>query len=411
MHLDFSGIDFVKYNTQLDALVSASNTMDEQTFRLNYELSKCDLPLVYQPPIDEEFSLYRARLARNILPDEDLNCPQTFSYVPVSKVTGTFPGIGRANYSGQSIFYASFSPTTNFREIDADVKAGEEVFLSRWKVSKDSRLNLYRVFPKESFDDDNYSGLLKVADKELANSELGVFLRRLGELFMNTEEGKSKYLPTAYIANYILRHKILISDGNQRILLGYSGLVYPSTKDNSGKELNVAIIPSFINKHAELEVVWKGRVAEDIHSIKFSSVGFCKKGRIKWYIPYTRRDDIKPIGYSYIDTDNRIVDVSNGILRDRDGQIVLDMYAVFYDHFDEWCNAFMETFGDTLINKSLSDITDLKSLQELNKYEIAFDLGNWTYQDSGKTHNIARVVYFVEIHTSTKEVKVSTSTI
>ena len=175
-------IDFTRYHAQLDALVAASKIMDEQSFRLAYDKLKCEIPLIYFHPINEEFPLFRARLARSIKPDEDLNCPQTFSYVPDSKVTETFPSIHRANYNSQSIFYASFSPITNFREINADVKAGEEVYLARWKVPKDSRLSLYRVFPKESFFNDNYFGLLKVTDGELANNEMGNYLRHLAHI-------------------------------------------------------------------------------------------------------------------------------------------------------------------------------------------------------------------------------------
>lgn len=67
-------------------------------------------------------------MAAKIGKDEDLTLPSTFSYVPIEK--SDVISRGRMNKKGQSMFYASLSPDTNYREICHDIKEGDEVYLS-----------------------------------------------------------------------------------------------------------------------------------------------------------------------------------------------------------------------------------------------------------------------------------------
>lgn len=403
--MDLSTIDFTIYHEHLDNLIAASKNMDEQTFRLTFDKEDDRMPFIFTLPINDDLFLYRARLARKIHSDEDLNCPQTFSYVPSSKITDTFPYLQRANYSGQSIFYASFFPITNFREISADVMAGEEVYLSKWYVSKGSNLSLYRVFPKESFDDSNYSGFLKVEDENLRSNEMGRYLRRLGELMMNCEDGDSKYLPTACIANYIYNVRLPVPSGMNIESLGFHGLIYPSTKESSGKELNLAISPSFIDKHAKLQIVWKGKVGEDLKSIKYSSIGFCNKGKIDWYSLTISPEDITLFDVFFYDAKDNKYDVSNGMLRDKNGMVISDKFAVCFDHYDEFIDAYLKEFGDSLYEMQLSEITGIDTFKERTiKHLIVKDLEDWSYEEGGENYKMVRVSYHIEVQAGLKRI-------
>ena len=59
-------------------------------------------------------------MGNSIGADEDITNPSTFSYVPQNKCSSSFPPLQRCNFSGQSVFYASMSVKTNFKEIDKE---------------------------------------------------------------------------------------------------------------------------------------------------------------------------------------------------------------------------------------------------------------------------------------------------
>ena len=153
---------FSRYHSKLDEYVHSAKVMDEQTFRLTYENDQGTLPLSAIRLPDIQLSLYRSRLARFVRDNENLLSPQTFSYVPLASTNENFPKLQRANFSGQSIFYGSLSPTTNFREISEDVTAGEEIYMAKWIFSPDANLMLYKVLPPKGAFLNDY--LLKSAD-------------------------------------------------------------------------------------------------------------------------------------------------------------------------------------------------------------------------------------------------------
>ena len=70
-------------------------------------------------------------MGNSIGADEDITNPSTFSYVLQNKCSSSFPPLQRCNFSGQSVFYASMSVKTNFKEIDKESSIGKEVYIYR----------------------------------------------------------------------------------------------------------------------------------------------------------------------------------------------------------------------------------------------------------------------------------------
>ena len=138
---------FLRYHAKLDEYVKAAKSMDEQNFRLTFEKDQGVLPFYVIHLPDLPITLYRSRLERKVGKEEDLSSPQTFSYVPLASTNKYFPNLQRANFSGQSVFYGSLSPTTNFREISEDITEGEEIYMAKWNISPDANLMLDRVLP------------------------------------------------------------------------------------------------------------------------------------------------------------------------------------------------------------------------------------------------------------------------
>ena len=229
---------FPKYHSKLDEYVRSAKTMDEQAFRSNFENDKGTLPLCFIQLTGIPINLYRSRLERKVGEKEDLTSPQTFSYVPLTSTNEHFPNLQRANFSGQSIFYGSLSPTTNFREISEDVTAGEEVYMAKWNISPNANLMLYKVFPpKETFLNDKFQKIFELKKEEC--EAFGAFFQKLGDIMMSTGEGKAKYLVSALCANFVYNFPpMTLPDGSK--IGHFDGILYPSTKMEDGSELNMA---------------------------------------------------------------------------------------------------------------------------------------------------------------------------
>ena len=105
----------------------------------------------------------------------------------------------------------------------------------------------------------------------------------------------------------------------------YDAIAYPSTRIGNGKAdyYNFVINPEFIDNHASLRYVIKGKLQEDLQSITCENIGFNHEGIIDWYEPYICLDDviINPIGF--IDKDFTFVDINDDIIvKDKVGKIV-----------------------------------------------------------------------------------------
>jgi len=337
---------FPRYHSKLDEYVNSAKTMDEQTFRRTYENDQGTLPFSVIRLPDIPLSLFRSRLERGVGSKEDLSSPQTFSYVPLASTNADFPKLQRANFSGQSIFYGSLSPTTNFREISEDVTAGEEIYMAKWNITADANLMFYKVLPPQGVFLNEYLRKMLGLDEEASNAFESYF-QKLGEIIMSTEEGNAKYLVSALCANFVYKFKPSdLPDGSK--IKPFDGILYPSTKMEDGSELNVAIKPECIDRYATLQYVIRGKVAKDLRSINYSDIGFCKDGEIHWYSPWIDHKDITPTKIYVWDINNSLVDIDGGILYDKVGKAVSNPSAVFEYQKDYWAGEYIRQFQSSL---------------------------------------------------------------
>ena len=393
---------FPKYHSKLDEYVRSAKTMDEQDFRSNFENDKGTLPLCFIQLTGIPINLYRSRLERKVGEKEDLTSPQTFSYVPLTSTNEHFPNLQRANFSGQSIFYGSLSPTTNFREISEDVTAGEEVYMAKWNISPNANLMLYKVFPpKETFLNDKFQKIFELKKEEC--EAFGAFFQKLGDIMMSTGEGKAKYLVSALCANFVYNFPpMTLPDGSK--IGHFDGILYPSTKMEDGSELNMAIKPECIDNFATLQYVVRGTVAEDLRSINYSDIGFCKDGKIHWYSPWIDHNDITPTKLFVWDTNNRLIDIEGGILFDKDHKEVSNPWAVFEYRKDQWAGEYIRQF-----QSSLRGNYNLEELEEehlpsatFSGHAILLEVDGWKLIRDENEFDISRIGFEFQVKSSFK---------
>ena len=177
-----------QYLALLDRVIGDSKTLSKMEFEKKYKGNHIGIPLKVYDIINDSLPLYRGRLAKHVRIDEDLSSPTTFSYVPLSLNEKGMPEIERANYKGQSIFYASERMGTNFKEISKDSNIGDEAYLAKWVLKPNSNLHLYRAIPDWGGSEANDpNGIFSLTDPKIINSEFGQYLKRLGYIFMSNE--------------------------------------------------------------------------------------------------------------------------------------------------------------------------------------------------------------------------------
>lgn len=115
----------------LQELINDTKYKNELELQHKY---KKKLNLILHSPIivNDPIVLYRSRLASDV--KDDITLPSTFSYVPLAYNAKNIPKRGRMNLSGQSFFYASSSPDTNYKEIKKDVKLVMKFFYRNGKL-------------------------------------------------------------------------------------------------------------------------------------------------------------------------------------------------------------------------------------------------------------------------------------
>ena len=393
---------FPKYHSKLDEYVRSAKTMDEQAFRSNFENDKGTLPLCFIQLTGIPINLYRSRLERKVGEKEDLTSPQTFSYVPLTSTNEHFPNLQRANFSGQSIFYGSLSPTTNFREISEDVTAGEEVYMAKWSISPNANLMLYKVFPpRETFLNDKFQEIFELKKEEC--EAFGAFFQKLGDIIMSTGEGEAKYLVSALCANFVYNFPPMTLPNGCKIG-HFDGILYPSTKMEDGSELNMAIKPECIDSFATLQYVVRGTVAEDLRSINYSDIGFCKDGKIHWYSPWIDHNDITPTKLFVWDTNNRLIDIEGGILFDKVHKKVSNPWAVFEYRKDQWAGEYIRQF-----QSSLRGNYNLEELEEehlpsatFSGHAILLEVDGWKLIRDGNEFDIGRIGFEFQVKSTFK---------
>ena len=131
----------------LDRVIGDSKTLNKTEFENKYKGKV--IPIILNAPcvFNGSTYLFRGLLAEDIGLDEDLSSPATFSYVPLFLNKNGKPKMGRANYEGQSIFYASEHIKTNFKEISKDSNIGDEAYMAKWRIKHNSNMHLYRTTP------------------------------------------------------------------------------------------------------------------------------------------------------------------------------------------------------------------------------------------------------------------------
>ena len=388
---------FPRYHSILDEYVSSAKVMDEQTFRQSYEKDSNTIPFCYIQLPSIALSLYRSRLARSVGNKEDLSSPQTFSYVPGKLTNEHFPRLQRANFSGQSVFYGSLFPTTNFREICEDVTAGEEIYMAKWNFSPDANLVLYRVIPSKGIHiKDSLRKIFHLSDE--SSSAFENYFQKLGGIMMNTEDGIAKYLVSALCANFVyeFQPKVL---SNGMTIKPFDGIIYPSTKMEDGNELNFAIKPETVDRYATLQYVVRGKVAKDLRSIDYSDIGFCNNGKIHWYSPWINHKDIVPTAIYIWDNNNRSVDIANGILYDKLGKVVADPQIVFDYQKDQWAGQYIKQFQSSLRgNYNIETLVeDHLPTATFQGHAILREVDGWKFVSNGNEVDICKIGFSFEV--------------
>ena len=286
-----------QYLALLDRVIGDSQTLSKREFEKEYKGKTIKIILNAPVVFNDSMPLYRGRLAEDVGGTEDLSNPATFSYVPIVLNENGLPKMGRANYRGQSIFYASVHMGTNFKEISKESNIGDEAYMAKWVLKPNSSLHLYRIIPDWGISEtNNPDGLFTITKPEIVNSELGLYLKRLGYIMMSNEEA-GKYLGSTYIANCIYAATGVVKDSKGNIVyndIHYDGIVYPSAIGNIN-DVNIALKPEFVDKNLELECVIKGRLVPDMRSVKYEKIGINENGRIVWYTSIIDDNSIKII--------------------------------------------------------------------------------------------------------------------
>ena len=370
-----------QYLALLDKVIGNSKTLSKREFAEEYKGEAIKIILNTPIIINNPMPLYRGRLAEDVGRTEDLSTPATFSYVPRALNEKGLPKMGRANYKGQSIFYASENMGTNFKEISKESDIGDEAYMSKWVLKPNSNLHLYHIIPDWGISEDNDpNGLFTITKPEIVNSELGLYLKRLGYIMMSTEE-RGKYLGSSYIANCIYAATGIIKDseGNKYGDVYYDGIVYPSAIGNID-DVNIALKPEFVDKNIELECVIRGRLAPDMRSVKYEKIGINENGRIIWYTSIIDENSITNITAQYFDPYGNYVDVTNGQILDASNNPVSSELMPFTHaikfHRDEIFDAlakFVHTefkANQTITKTSLEKSVELGIIREFNGWKL-----------------------------------------
>lgn len=222
---------------------------------------------------------YRARVEDEHITFQNVTDISTFSYIPFSLCNQDFPPIQRLNKKGQSIYYASVSPETNYYEIKKNLKPGAGIYLSMWRIKEGANINCYNLLLPKNV----YFGAEKndemVLNDQIANSILGDYIRTIGEkcLTEKYDDDRKYYIPSLF-ANHVYNY---MKDGKPL----YDGILYPSAMVGNGKVYytNVALTPKCVDN--KLDPVWviKGILHEDMKTITPKFYGIVKDSQIGWH--------------------------------------------------------------------------------------------------------------------------------
>lgn len=394
-----------QYLELLDRVLGNSKTLSKIEFEKEYKGNPIQIILSAPLIFNDSICLYRGRLADDVGKKEDLSSPATFSYVPLVLNKNGLPKMGRANYKGQSIFYASEQMKTNFKEISKDSNIGDEAYMAKWKLKPNSNLRLYRTIPAWGIETDNKpDSIFTITEPNIVDSELGVYLKRLGYIMMSNEE-IGKYLGSSYIANCIYSANGYATDSaGNKYEVYYDGIVYPSVAAGETEEVNIALKPQFVDKNLELECVIKGRLAPDMRSVIYEKIGINENGKIIWYTSFINEESITNIVTHYCDSNGNYIDVSKGKIFDADNNVVsseIPFVHAFKFHRDEVFNVlaqFVHTEvkeSQTITKTSLEKSVNLCFIREFN---------GWKLFSGGKSIPLSKVMYSFTLKNQLREI-------
>lgn len=383
----------------LNRVLGDSRTLSKTEFENKYKGKA--IPIILNAPcvFNDSTFLYRGRLAKDVDLNEDLSSPATFSYVPLFLNKIGKPQMGRANYEGQSIFYASEHMKTNFKEISKDSNIGDEAYMAKWRIKPNSNLHLFRTVPACGISTANApNGTFSITDPSIVNSELGLYLKRLGSIMMLDEE-VGKYLGSSFIANCIYSVNVpTIGDTGNNIGPHYDGIAYPSVAAGGTEEVNIALKPEFVDKHLELECVIKGRLAPDMRSVKYEKIGINEGGRIVWYSSFIDENSIIDVVPTYFDTTGRSVDLTGGKILDADDKVVssemVPLTQAVNFHHDELFNGLAE-YMNTMVKEN--QIGDIAALDKAVTIGLIREFTGWKLVNSEKITPLSRVLFSVTL--------------
>ena len=394
-----------QYLNLLDRVIGDSKTLSKTEFENVYKGNPIKIILHNPYVVNDSVPLYRGRLAEYVGENEDLSRPATFSYVPLALNEKGLPRMGRLNYKGQSIFYASERMKTNFNEISKDCKIGDEAYMSKWILKPNSNLHLYRTIPAWGVCTDNASGcIFTITDPNIVNGELGLYLKRVGYIMMSNEE-IGKYLGSSYIANCIYSSTGFVRNPKGKDFnFHYDGIVYPSAVGGS-KDVNIALKPEFVDKHLELECVIKGRLSPDMRFVNYEKIGINEGGNIVWYESFIDENSIIDIVPQYFDLHGNYIDVSKGQILDADDS-VLDSRTIPFDqvlkyHSKELFSTLVK-FTHTII-KETQTITKT-SLEKSTSLGIIREFNGWKLVDGARITALSRVLYIITLKNQLREI-------
>lgn len=263
---------------KLDEILENNPNISANDFYKEY-YEKLGVVYSHHTLLGNEMCFYRARVEDGKITSQNVKDISSFSYIPLCLVSQTFPHIQRLNKQGQSIFYASVAPVTNYYEIKKSLKPGASIYLSMWKIKKGVNINCYNLLlPKNIYYGVGKSDEMVINDSQVANSILGDYLRAVGEkCLVEKYDDDRKYYISSLLANHIYNY---MKDGEPL----YDGILYPSVMVGDGKAYytNVALTSKCVDD--KLDPVWiiKGVLHEDMKTLTPKFYGIVEDSKIEW---------------------------------------------------------------------------------------------------------------------------------
>lgn len=204
-----------------------------------------------------------------------------FSYPPLS-----VSSMGRCNFSGHPVFYASNSPLTAILEAFKESNFQErKLYLSLWSIIPNKEIFYFESFLRGGLNEQSFyhrfnEGLkddMQKTFKGLVNENqvLGMieYLKFVDSQFTNDN---------SYSLSASLAHRRLYFPGN----ITSDIIMYPSVKSNRN-EANFAIHPNFVDNNMRLDKVYVVSLnnfdtSTNTFSITFHRYGFVSKNSILW---------------------------------------------------------------------------------------------------------------------------------